>query len=327
MKKHPKRCPNCKSLETIKKGKSRGKQQYFCKNCKRKFVNSSRKNNKLIKKIIIDYVFNRYLLRDLEDKYSLSKTKIEKLINEYTIKEKEHDPRKIHLVVDAIWFGKRNTKDNFCIIVFRDPKRKENLYWSVEDSETKLAYLKGRKYLESLGYEILSVTGDGFSGIRQAFKGIPYQMCQIHMESIVKKGTTSNPQTEAGKVLLALSKTLHYTDSNTFFRRLKKFKLKYYDFLNEKTYTPGKSKWFYTHRGVRSAWKSLEYFSEYLFVFEKNPKEFNKNTNSIEGHFGHIRDYLNIHRGMKKKLKIKFLFIIFLASSVSPSKSKLDEIL
>jgi hypothetical protein len=93
-----------------------------------------------------------------------------------------------------------------------------------------------RRELELLGYEILSVTGDGFSGIKQAFLGIPYQMCHIHMERIVILGTTRNPQTEAGMVLLALVKTLKSTDKITFQKRLDKYFKKYNSFLNERTF-------------------------------------------------------------------------------------------
>jgi hypothetical protein len=57
-----------------------------------------------------------------------------------------------------------------------------------------------REELEALGYIIISVTGDGFGGIRA---GIYFQMCQVHM-GLVIKGTTRNPKLEAGAVLLAL---------------------------------------------------------------------------------------------------------------------------
>jgi len=320
-----KKCKFCNSYAVIKKGKHRGKQRYFCKNCLKKFVNKSRKKISLERKVVMEYIFKRRLLKDISDKFNLSKTKVREILLSFSLKEKTHRPRGVHILVDAIWFGKRRSKYSFCIIVFRDFKRKENLYWSVEDSETKIAYLKGKVYLESLGYRILSVTGDGFAGIRQAFKGIPYQMCQVHMERIVLRQTTRNPQTEAGQVLLALIKTIHKTNKETFFRRLKYFTLKYNDFLNEKSINPNTGKKFYTHKRVRSAWKSILFFSEYLFTYNKD-NEINKNTNSLEGHFGHIRDYLNIHRGLSKEMKIKFLYIIFHASSVSPDKEKLNKI-
>jgi len=152
-------------------------------------------------------------------------------------------------------------------------------------------------------------------------------MCLVHMERIVKRQTTLNPQSEMNKVLFALAKTLHRTDRNTFFRRLKEFTLKYNDLLKEKTFNPKSGKWFYTHKTARSAWKSLLFFSEDLFTFENNEKEINKTTNSLEGHFAHVRDIINIHRGLSKRMKVKILYIIFRASTIAPSNKKIDEIL
>lgn len=320
------KCPHCGSLKTIKKGKSRHKQQYYCKDCKRKFLSKKRKKTHTIQKIIEEYIFHKQSYRELRERYGYSKQKLHNTLENYRIKEKKHKPRKVHLLVDAIWFGSKKDRLSFCIIVFRSQKDKENLYYSVEKSETKLAYLKGRIYLESLGYEILSVTGDGFSGIKQAFFDIPYQMCHVHMERIVRRQTTRNPQTEAGQVLLALVKTLHTTNKREFFERLRVFTVKYQDFLNEKTVNPETGKSFFTHKRVRSAWKSLLYFADDLFSYEKD-LNIPKNTNALEGHFSHVRDIVSIHRGLSRRLKIKILFIIFLASTIAPSKEKLDEIL
>jgi len=51
-------------------------------------------------------------------------------------------------------------QEPWCKVVFRDPKRKENLWWKSGKEETESMYAEGEKYLESLGYEIMSVTGD-----------------------------------------------------------------------------------------------------------------------------------------------------------------------
>ena len=86
----------------------------------------------------------------------------------------------------------------WCVLVGRDPLQKKNLVWRFEHTETTYGYALLREKLEHLGYIILSVTGDGFSGIRSAFQGIPFQMCQVRMERLVIEGTTRNPLTEAG---------------------------------------------------------------------------------------------------------------------------------
>jgi len=178
--------------------------------------------------------------------------------------------------------------------------------------------------LESLGYTILSVTGDGFGGIKTAFSGIPYQMCHVHMERIVVRQITNNPKLEANKVLLALVKTLKETDSVTFISRLNAFVIKYRDFLAERTVNPETGKKVFTHRGTRSALKSLQYFAPYLFTFEQDGR-IPKTSNSLEGHFRHIKRLVSVHCGLSRSQKEKVLDTILLVGTTAPSEKRLKD--
>lgn len=229
-------------------------------------------------------------------------------------------------MADAFYFGARLEKLSWCPIAFRDPKEKENLWWNFYDTETTSAYREGKEYLENLGYEISSLTGDGFSGLRAAFFGIPFQMCHVHMERIIVKGTTRKPILEAGKTLFALIKTLHYTDENVFKNYFKQYVSKYQSFLNEKTINSITGKSDYTHEPLHQATLSLMKFLPYLFTFKRN-KNIPRTTNSLEGHFSHIRDIVGVHRGLKRPHMEKVLNSIFLASTIAPTKKKLDDIL
>ena len=110
---------------------------------------------------------------------------------------KTHHPRPVHLLVDATYFGERTNATSWCVAVFKDSDTSEDLWWNFGQTETTTLYHEGRIQLEQLGYQILSVTGDGFSGIRTAFVSIPFQMCQVHMERLVIQGTTRKPKLEA----------------------------------------------------------------------------------------------------------------------------------
>lgn len=302
-------------------------QTWSCNDCKRRFRNKRREKVAFQKRIWKEYVFEKQTIRELKQKNGGDWRSIKKHFENYQAPEKKHESRKINLVADALYFGDRKEKLDWCPIVFRDPKRKENIWWDFFDTETASAYLKGKEYLEKFGYKILSVTGDGFGGLRAVFKDTLFQMCHVHMERIVTKGTTKKPLLEAGKALLVLVKTLHQgIDSESFKFYLNKYLEKYRDFLNEKTFNPltGKSDW--THEPLRKAVLSLLHFLPYLFTFEKN-RNIPRTTNSLEGHFSHVRDIFRIHRGLKKKQAEKFLHSIFLASTIAPSKKKLKHIL
>lgn len=299
---------------------------YHCLVCGRWFVSARRNHSKHIKQLWHDYVFGKQTVKQLSAIYDMDRREVRACLNQYRAPKKEHHPHPIHLVTDATYFGGRKEETSWCVMVARDPKEKEDLVWLFAETETTHGYVLLREELERLGYTILSVTADGFSGIKQAFYGPPYQMCQVHMERLVVKGTTLNPQTEAGRVLLALTKRIHYTDYQTFNRRLNAYVEKYRDVLNEKTTHPVTGTWWWTHEGVRQATKSLLFHQRYLFTFEQN-KNIPKNTNSLEGRFSHINACLGAHRGLSRRHKQRVLDSIFLASTISPTKKKLDEIL
>lgn len=278
------------------------------------------------KEIWNEYVFEKQTLRELKEKHRIGRKTLVRYFNQYQAPEKIHDPRAINLVADALYFGERKEKTSWCPIAFRDPKRSENLWWNFYDTETTSAYTEGKKYLEGLGYEILSITGDGFGGLRAAFFGIPFQMCHVHMERIVVSGTTRKPILEAGQALLALIETLHYTDSHTFKNYFRKYVEKYRDFLNEKTFNPITGKSDFTHAPLHQAVLSVMKLLPYLFTFEQD-RNIPRTTNTLEGHFGHIRDIVGIHRGLKRVHLEKVLNTIFLASTIAPKKKNLDDIL
>lgn len=244
----------------------------------------------------------------------------------YVAPEKSHVPRHVNIIADALYFGERKEETSWCVVVLRDPKRKENLWWDFVHTETTGVYLRGKQSLEEKGYTIRSVTGDGFAGIRHAFAGIPFQMCHVHMERLVIRGTTRKPQLEAGKVLFALIRTIHYTDEATFRRYFEKYIEKYREFLNEKTINEFTGGTFFTHEPLRAAVLSLARFLPYLFTFAAH-KDISKTSNSLEGHFAHIRDVVEVHRGLPRKQKERILHSILLASTVAPTAGKLRHVL
>ncbi len=266
-------------------------------------------------------------MRELHGRHGKDRRTLKEFLNVYRAPEKKHDPRKINLVVDALYFGERKEATSWCAVCFRDPKRKENLWWTFCHTETTSVYVEGRKYLENLGYAILSVTGDGFGGLRQAFSDIPFQMCHVHMERIVVNGTTRKPILEAGQALLALTRSLHQKINEEDFKfYLKKYLEKYHTFLNEKTTNSLTGESSLTHEPLHKASLSLVRFLPYLFTFKTN-QDISRTTNSLEGHFSHIRDVVGVHRGLTRPQMERVLHSIFLASTIAPTKKKLKHVL
>lgn len=301
-------------------------QIYVCTQCGHRFQRAHRTRTHFIKQLWKQYVFHKQTVPELAQHYSKDPRTIRGFLDTYNHPPKIHHPRPIHLLVDATYFGERIEGSSWCVIVARDADQHENLAWLFADTETTSGYLILRDQLTLLGYTILSVTGDGFGGITTAFSGIPYQMCQVHMERLVTMRTTRKPQTEAGQVLLALARSLHTTNSHVFHTRLVTYVERYQEVLNAKTYNSLSGEWDWTHRPLRQATLSLQRLHRYLFTFEHDTA-IPKTTNSLEGHFAHLKLYLGVHRGVNRDQAQRILHSLLLASSVSPEQEILDEIL
>jgi hypothetical protein len=315
-----KKCIRCLSNDVVKKGKQKNIQRWFCKNCKLKFQ-ANRKPLPNKEEVFYSFTFNKQTLNELNDMYHIGTRKIQKLLDDHVLESKTHNPRIIYLVVDATYFGKRNSKNSFCIIVFRDPKLKEDLWWKFCDTEKESYYREGKNHLEKLGYEIKSVTADGLALIREAFFGIPYQMCHIHMERIIVRGTTKNPVLEASIVLLALIKTLNYTKKEVFRERMIQYTKKYINFINETALSEITGKRWFVHEELRKSYVSLSNLFPYLFTF-KADTHISRTTNSLEGHFSMIKVKVATHHGLSLPRKQKIIEQMLLNSSASLHNKK-----
>lgn len=288
----------------------------MCKKCGRTFRLKSSQVTLIHKTLWNEFVFSKQTLRELGQTFSYSKKQLQRIFEEITLEEKVHTPRPIHLVVDATYFGTTETH-LWGVVTFRDEERKENLWWKFVDEEKLTHYAEGKAFLLSLGYTLLSVTCDGFSGLVQVFSPTPVQFCHFHQAQIVRRYTTLNPKIKAGHELLAIVKTLSFSNEKVFAHLLQLFIDKYRDFLNERTTSPLSTTSFYTHPRLRSAVRSLMVHLPFLFTFEKHPSlQIPTTTNSLESHFSHIKDIVRIHRGLSLPLKQKMIHTILLNSSI-----------
>ena len=187
------------------------------------------------------------------------------------------------------------------IIVARAPSLKKNLYWKEITTENKAVYQEARQYLERAGLNIQAVVLDIKPGIKQVFYDKVIQACQFHEQQIVKRYLTSRPKTEAGQELKTLGDSLTILDEESFGERLKEWHAKWEKFLKERTYAADRKHWWYTHRRLRSAYRSLNTNMPDLFSYLKYPELHIPNTNnSLEGHFSRIKQLLNNHHGLRQ---------------------------
>ena len=219
------------------------------------------------------------------------------------LKGKKHNPRKVTLVIDASFFHRG---DGF--LVAKDPNESEVIYGQEISSETKSEYERAKKEIEGLEYIIQAVVLDGRTGIPRVFEGIPIQICQFHQLQIVRRKLTLKPQTEAGKALLSIGLNITRMTYESLSRALSSWHEEYHIFIEEKTYTLGTKRWRYTHRKMRSAYKSLIKNLPYLYTYLKYPElKIPNTTNCLDGHFSSLKEKLRVHRGQNRKRRWKMI--------------------
>ena len=193
-------------------------------------------------------------------------------------------------------------------IVFRSPKLKKNLYFNAIPYETISEYWLGRLAVEKQGFKISAIVLDGRPGIRNLFSDMPVQMCHFHQKQITRRYLTNNPKLESGIELKRIADTLCNTKEEKFKRELGNWYQKWEIFLKEKTIDPITGRWHYTHKRVRSAYRSLKTNLPYLFTYQKYPElDIPNTTNSLDGSFSHLKTKVNIHRGLREPIKRKMI--------------------
>jgi hypothetical protein len=212
-------------------------------------------------------------------------------------------PQSTVVIVDTTFWGR-----SYGVCVFRSPTLKRNIWWNEVAGERIAHYHYGRKILEEKGWKFLAAVVDGRRGLAGVFADMPVQICQFHQVKAVTKYLTRKPETEAGRTLRAIALSLKGSTEKEFTARLKEWRDKWQEFISQKTYTLGCKRWHYTHKNVRSAYRSLEANLPYLFTYLKYPELHIPNTtNSLDGSFSQLKSKLGDHRGLSKGNRYKLI--------------------
>jgi hypothetical protein len=270
--------------------------------CNRQFQNNANKNR--IESIIWkEYVYQRQTIGHLSAKHKKSKDWIRKRINNASVKKHPCTPQPVVVIADVTFFGRNS---GLCVI--RAPHLKKNLYIQEVRSESAEIYRQGRIVLEKQGYTFKAIVLDGRPGVRQLFSDIPAQMCHFHQKQIITRYLTRNPKLPASRELKGLTGTLCETNEESFLAVLDAWHMQWSSFLRERTTDPVTGRWYYTHKRLRSAYRSLRLNLPYLFTYQKYPElNIPNTTNSLDGCFAYLKELVRVHRGFKRSLKKKII--------------------
>jgi hypothetical protein len=250
-----------------------------------------------------EYLRGKQTYLQLSKKYKCSKRTIQRRIDLHQLTATAKLPRKVIVLMDTTYWGR-----NFGVMLFKDAITKENLLKYYVKNETNFLYKKGITELGEKGYKIAAIVSDGRKGLAQSFGLIPVQMCQFHQVAIIRRYITKNPKLPASIDLKEFVAMMRLTDKESFEGALNDWFIKWEDFLNERTMNVETGRSYYTHKRLRSAYRSLKSNLPWLFTwYEYIELNIPNTTNAIDGHFADLKNKLRNHNGLNKERKRKFI--------------------
>lgn len=216
----------------------------------------------------------------------------------------------ICLKVDATHLGRWG-----CVMVYKAGK--DILYWQFSQREYYDGYVAGLRWLIKAGYSIAGVASDWHGSIVAAVQyllpSIPHQRCLVHTQRLCQALTTARPKTEAGYMLLRIVRELNHLHNRYEVRIWKSWLLlwerRYGALIKERTHGTkevGTRTWWYTHKNLRRAFRTLRLSQAHLFLYLDH-QGLDKDTNGLEAEFAHLKGKLYVHRGLKRDRQVAFM--------------------
>lgn len=214
----------------------------------------------------------------------------------------------IHLRVDATYFKK------FCVVCYQDSSISYTQLFRFSDAERYEEIREDLINLLNLGLQINSITCDGHKATLKAIKKVMpeviIQRCLVHIQRMCLLWLTANPSYDAGRQLREIALLIHqiktYNDRQFFIQQLLSWEQRFKDFLKQKSYQTQTGRYWYTHRLIRRSFFTIKRALPNMFHYLDNPL-IPKTTNGIESYFGHLKNHLDLHRGLTKNNRINFI--------------------
>ncbi len=214
----------------------------------------------------------------------------------------------VNLRMDATYFEK------FCLVCYQNHDDGYTQLVRFTDGEHFEEIKEDLDNLIKLGVQIESITTDGHKSILKAIrKSLPdakAQRCLVHIQRMCLLWLTRFPKHESAielrALVLILLKIKSDNDKLYWTKNLQDWHTKHKEYLMEKTYNPKTERYWYTHKLIRRSYYTIKRALPNMFHYLSNPK-IPSTTNGIEGFFSHLKNHLDLHRGLTLKHRIDFI--------------------
>jgi hypothetical protein len=306
-------CWACGSLAVIGWGKQQGKQRFKCKACGILFTRDNPEvalKNQFIwfEKWISERQVYKYLVRDS----GLSQSSLQRLFRHYLEQAPEVAIRskvKAHLLIDATYFP-----NDLCLVLYYDHDIRYTQLYRITDQERYEQMREDLENLKVLGVDIASITCDGhkalLKAIRKAYPDALIQRCLVHIKRQSQTWLTMCPKAPVAQELLRLSNRITglktYEQSNQWLADLYHWHERSKVYINEKAFNQDTGRFWYRHKMLHQTTSLIIKAIPNMFHYLDDP-QIPYTTNRLESFFGHLKEKLEIHRGLRPPAKRNFI--------------------
>lgn len=214
----------------------------------------------------------------------------------------------VHLQLDATYF------EQFCMLCYQDHDERYTQLIRFSSGEHYEEIKEDLNNLIQLGVQIESITTDGHKSILKAIKkslpDVTVQRCLVHIQRMCLLWLTRFPKHPAGielrQLVLMLLKIQTDNDRIYWTHQLENWYKKHKVYLQEKTIHEATGRYWYTHKLLRRSFFTIKRALPNMFHYLANPA-IPHTTNSIEGFFSHLKNHLDLHRGLTPQHRIGFI--------------------
>lgn len=293
-------------------GKQHNKQRFKCKNCGLLF-SSGDKQQTLQNRFVWfkKWVQERQTFKTLQRDSGLSKDTLQRTFYHFLEQAPltpiiHHD--EVYLRVDATYFKR------FCVVCYQDDTLSYTQLFRFSYGEYYEEIKEDLTNLLNLGLQVASITVDGHKATLKAIKKVMpdviVQRCLVHIQRMCLLWLTANPTTIQAQQLRHIVGIIHqiktYNDKLDFMQQLNNWYEAHHLFIKEKTYAANSKNYWFTHKLIRRTYFTIKRALPNMFCYLENNK-IPKTTNGIEAYFGHLKNHLDLHRGLTKKHRISFI--------------------
>ena len=136
------------------------------------------------------------------------------------------------------------------------------------------------------------------------------QRCLVHIQRMCLLWLTRFPKHPAGielrHLVLMLLRIKTENDRTHWTRELELWHKRHKLYLQEKTIHQETGRYWYTHKLLRRSYFTMKKALPNMFHYLRNPA-IPSTTNGIEGFFSHLKNHLDLHRGLTIEHRIDFM--------------------